>query len=162
MKNISVIIGLTILSSIALSQNIETLWKARGLEAEEKIEIFKKNKKPSKKESCEIVIEKAFTYFSDKKLSKLVIVKQPKNIQFTLLLRNEVESELTIVFQYLPDSKSPELIMPMFIKGMSKTEPSWGMLLVPDNSGGTFHLTKQNCFYTFTKEDYLHPNIESR
>lgn len=143
------------MSQQAIAQNIETIWRARGLEAQDKVKELNQEKVLSKKQTCEMIIEKAFAWFADKEAAKRLVYKDGKTVSFSFI----AEEQIILGFIYHEEkAKIPYMVTPVFTEGAKKTK--WSFTLMNGREPGSFILAKGGCAYGFFASDYLHPKLE--
>jgi hypothetical protein len=101
---VSSIVALVSVSSFAESSKIDLLWKARGLQAVEKIAAIKKSsnekKNYSKEKKCELALEEYYASFTSPEKAKLLRETNKGSEIYNIVFGNQTpgnKSNLTIV-----------------------------------------------------------------
>jgi hypothetical protein len=136
----------------AHAQNIETLWRARGLEAFDHIKKLRDDK--SKISECKIIIEAAFGLLADIKTSSALIKKTEPGTAITLFLKAEKSGHAWLSFSYGKSSTKPNLVR------LSPSSSGWTLVVIPGGGDGLFGISNSDCLYVFNPNDYLHPEVE--
>lgn len=155
-----IILMAVLFTSNAFAQKVETLWRARGLEAEESLEKLKKNKaKLNKMQACEMKIETSFSAFSQKETSLSVIKKNESKTSFLLPILYNKRLTMSVSFIYAEEDK-PVLIIPMYYKAHDD-KSDFPKFSVMTKKEGVFVLSVDGCIYLFHPDDYLHPIVDT-
>jgi hypothetical protein len=140
------------------TQNIETLWRARGIEAKENIEdlIGKKTALDECKKSLEI----SFSEFSNPKSPAIIQMTDKDNERgFLLYLKSKSGKSTSVTFTYKGSIDEPYMITPIFYDAASAD--GWSFVIMPSWPSGSFSLQSAECVYHFFVNDYLHPKVEA-
>ena len=151
------IAGIAAVTTANTSIKVDLLWKARGLQGIEILELLKqkaqnKNKPLSKKELCSWQLENGYSAFAVPALSQTYIEKA-KNGAFTtfkyIFISSVNQSEYSqINFIYEKGSPRPSRIT------VTRIANNW-LLDIPQKTIGFVTLRGDGCIYTFPFKDPL-------
>jgi len=88
------------------SSTINLIWRARGLQAIEKLEKLAEKKSLSDKEKCDVQLETMFMQFAKPELAKLII-KKAQDIEWFILAKETGNSVGQISFGYEGENSAP-------------------------------------------------------
>jgi hypothetical protein len=153
MKTILVTVGLVLASSQSLAQSVENLWRARGLEADQKTEALnkKKLKDQTSLDRCKQILEAGFSNFTSPSASKIAIKKFDGDTQFALRLVDG-KTSMIVFFRYEPDSKIPAV-------WTGGDLGDWTFMIPRNQPAGAFGLRHERCAFIFDPKDYLNPSV---
>lgn len=157
MKQILLILALAASSSISQAQNIETLWRARGLEAVDLVKSLKQKadkKQITQAELCKLQLEAFYTTYANPEVVNTVITKKGESTSVILFLMTEQRKSAQVSFHYSAGSPKPDTI---YAKDF---ELPWVFAISNDFPKGSFMLLNDHCSYLYLPNDYFHPNIK--
>lgn len=133
-------------------KNVDLVWKARGLQAFDRIEeLQKKNgnsrgKALSKLETCEWALERAFMPFASPELSKIVRKKSGPADAYILLFSGGDGNMTQVSYLYGASQFKPLAVK---VPALAK---DWQVIMLPD---GVFAVSGDGCQFTFSMTDPL-------
>lgn len=151
-----IILALLLFTSISNAQSLDTIWRARGLEAEEKFSKFK-DQGLSKSDLCTKQIERAYSNFANPKSISYGKPDSEGRKPYTILVESSKSKQAMISFIYKKDESAPSQINVVIYDKFD--ENGMGIISSKDLPAGTTLLTTHECTFVFSLEKPLAPGV---
>lgn len=129
------------------SKSSDLLWKARGLQAWERLEALAKIKEPKQNEHCEFMLERAYAGFAHPDTSKIVTRPNGNDggINRILLFSAKDGPAVQIAFSYDKKADSPSMIQ------IKQLEIGWTIAPMPEFPENLV-MTDGKCSFLFDRK----------
>jgi len=146
-------ISILIAAQRVYAQSAENLWRARAIEASEKLKIEEPKKKRSMAESCNAWLEVAISSINDPKAPVKLIDKSDKFTSITIPF-SEGNGLAMVKLTYVNTQGVAATI--------TTSDPWTASMPIDGDEKVLIELHGKNCTYTFYRNDLLNPKSKKR